>query len=761
MTLTFWLLTQVRRLHISLLRFFGNARETEVSSSFLFFLFFPLLSFFSFSSLCPFPVLLPHLIVHTHPSHLIPHSTAPLVPSFLFPAYDPVSPLLSLSDTTLNFNFQQQSNHDRQTLISITKKMPQLIQYRTVAVLAAISALATLFYLTEWTRVDPGAMNRRPQYPPPPQHQQQQQPPIITIPKLEEQQQQQQRPHPYDNNSNVKPTLVSDKNARIAAMNSQAFVNFCNSIPPTTNDKNNNPMTPSTSTLSVPTFSSYREWIDFINNKNSIHHNDIQPADDENNINSNSKADLEYLERPLRNWVVNLTAIAEPCDRLIHTSAHCLDFLTREHQYLIPTRQPPSPSEALAPMNFHIFWRGPITDKLSLSSFSFLFTQPLDRAHLHLWIDSADLPDGAPEDYTQNRFAAPMVQPPLNQFITIHAWDQAAELAYSYHEEPSVNAANNDDSNSGDNNEQEQKLKELELEQGSTAQPVKPVALSDEARFLILNRNGGIYLDADVLLLKDMSPLFDSGVEFAYEWSNTGMYNTAILRLFPGSSVARRILDGAKARELELLQAKLKEQRARKGEQEEANDGEYEDGEGEETDVGQRMKKAESIVAGDKARLAKREMRPEEIYHPARLRAYLRPEDSKLEGNGLIQMPTPIFDPLWLRVDKAEAKKSKDPERMIEDLHSFPDAFSASANAVCPRQSAAVTPNANDDEKVEFSAGPEVFLSGAYAHHWHNSWLTPIEAKSWMGLMRAAFDDFIEGRRPNLYGEWFRDSIDM
>lgn len=514
--------------------------------------------------------------------------------------------------------------------------------------------------------------------------------------------------------------------------------------------------------------------MDFINNKNSIQHNDIQ-TDDENN--SNSKADLEFMERPLRNWVINLTAIAEPCNRHIHTSAHCLEFLTREHQYLIPSRQtpPPSPSDQLAPMNFHIFWRGPITDKLSLSSFSFLFTQPLDRAHLHLWIDSADLPDGAPEDYTQNKFAAPMVQPPLNQFITIHAWDQAAELAYSYREEPSVNAANDDDDN-GTNESQEQKLDELEREKGTTGhgqQPVKPVALSDEARFLILNRNGGIYLDADVLLLKDMSPFFDSGVEFAYEWSNTGMYNTAILRLFPGSSVARRILDGAKARELELLQAKLKEQRARQVEQREENDGEYEEEgeEGEESDGGEKMKKkATSLVAGNKVAashrrrrrlMAKREMRPEEIYHPARLRAYLRPDDSKLEGNGLIQMPTPVFDPLWLRVDRAEAKKSKDPERMIEDLHSFPDAFSAQANAVCPRQVQAALAAPNDGENVKFSAGPEVFLSGAYAHHWHNNWLTPIEAESWMGQMRTAFDDFVEGRRPNLYGEWFQDSIDM
>ncbi|KAG0283828.1 hypothetical protein BGZ96_011806 [Linnemannia gamsii] len=659
--------------------------------------------------------------------------------------------------------------------------MPQLIQYRTVAMLAAISALATLFYLSEWTRVDPNAMNRRPQYQQPQDHQGS---PIVTIPRPEEQRQQQQQQEqkpPKTNKPTTTPAigqagkpatpLVSDKNARIAAMNSQAFVNFCNSIPP---PPPANPVTttPIANSLSVPTFSSYKEWIDFIKNKNSIQHNDIQTDDEDN---SNSKADLEFLERPLRNWIINLTAIAEPCDRHIHTSAHCLEFLTREHQYLVPSRQtpPPAPSDQLTPMHFHIFWRGLITDKLSLSSFSFLFTQPLDRAHLHLWIDSADLPDGAPEDYTQNKFAAALVQPPLNQFITIHAWDQAEELAYSYREGPSVNAANDDDN--GTNDSQEQKLKEPEQEKGTTGhqQPVKPVALSDEARFLILNRNGGIYLDADVLLLKDMSPFFDSGVEFAYEWSNTGMYNTAILRLFPGSSVARRILDGAKARELEPIQAKLKEQRARQDEQEEENDGEYDEDheEGEETDGGEKMKKAAGLVAGNKTvanrrrgqLMVKREMRPEEIYHPARLRAYLRPEDSKLEGNGLIQMPTPVFDPLWLRVDHAEAKKSNDPERMIEDLHTFPDAFSAQANAVCPRQAQVQAALAvpNDDEKVEFSAGPEVFLSGAYAHHWHNNWLTPIEAKSWMGLMRAAFDDFVEGRRPNLYGEWFQDSIDM
>ncbi|KAI7817381.1 hypothetical protein BC939DRAFT_465946 [Gamsiella multidivaricata] len=187
-------------------------------------------------------------------------------------------------------------------------------------------------------------------------------------------------------------------------------------------------------------------------------------------------------------------------------------------------------------MDFHIFWRGPINDKLYLSAHSFLFTQPLDKARLHLWIDSSHFPDGLPEDYTKNEFAAPLVSRPMNKYITIHAWDQEAELAYLYGGLRTPTLA-------------QKKQQRVGLE-----------ALSDEARFLILNCNGGIYLDADVLLLKDMSPFYDAGVEFAYQCSNTEMYNIAILRLFPGSTVARRILDGAKAREAEIMQRKLREE---------------------------------------------------------------------------------------------------------------------------------------------------------------------------------------------------------
>ncbi|KAF9194046.1 hypothetical protein BGZ51_001391 [Haplosporangium sp. Z 767] len=577
--------------------------------------------------------------------------------------------------------------------------MQLILQYRAVAILAAVSAFATIFYLSLWSHLevdhdsddqDP-RLAKHPHLRPSTENndQHQQRPPLPQEQKGQEQEQHK---------------IVSMNNARVASLNGHAFAAFCNSKKgPASTD-----------------FTSYQQWIEFINHKNRKINSDMQ-----------NQRRPRYMERPLRNWIVNLTAMEEPCDRTVHTSAHCLDFLSQEHEYLAPAAQP---TATVTPMDFHIFWRGPITDKLSLSAHAFLFTQPLTRAHLHLWIDSADLPGGRPEDYSLNEFSASLVKAPLNKFVTIHAWNQAAELELAY----------------GEENEADQKIRELERQLEPTAKPVKSVALSDEARFLILNRHGGVYLDADVMLLKDMSPFFDAGIEFAYEWSHTRMYNTAILRLFRGSTVARRILDGAKARQLEIMEKKLEEHLERQRRQRDpVEEGDENDDENDETTATSAAISSDKRIHTKGSRLFKRgEMRPEEIYHPARLRDYLRP-DGRLEGNGLIMMPPAYFDPLWLRIDGAEVKGSKDTERMVEDLRSFPEAFTE-VEAVCPAQ---------QDSGIDFTAGPEVFLTGAYAYHWHNSWLTPIEPKSWMGLMRQAYDDFVEGRRPNLYGEWFQENL--
>ncbi|KAG0026960.1 hypothetical protein BGZ81_005976 [Podila clonocystis] len=662
------------------------------------------------------------------------------------------------------------------------------------------------------------------------------------------------------------PDQISDNNARFAELNLRAFHKFCHgradrrsrggvdsgedvvqsSFAAADGAKNN--AKPEGETRLDEDFKTYEEWIDYIRQKNTgqsqdqspetsyqvqshRHHQQPQQQQELLDPTDHQRAQqpysrVQYLKRPLSGWIMNYSAILEPCNRKVHTSAHCLDYLAKDHLYLVPPRKvhmPPNKPYSTAatspvsgspltahsefdasnnddkeddrfkiesglsdqaaetatpPMHFHMFWRAPITDKLLLAVNAFLFTQPLDRSRLHLWIDSTDLPGGRAEDYRKNPFVRNLVLRPMNRFIRIHQWDHKAQEAYAY-PPSSQNSANATGATSATI---------------TTTTNITPVAFSDEVRFLILYRYGGMYLDADTLLLRDMSPIYDTGLEFAYEWSNLKIYNTAIMKLDMGSAVARRILDGAKVREQDIRAKKEQQQQ-----QQDRGEGKEVTGVHGKRTLGEEQAKKntgeKSLHGGDKSStlLSRRsspdssilvqpieppertpdEMCPDEIYHPDRIRHYLR-QDGALENNGLVMMPVPIFDPLWLRFDGVESLSAlaNDPEQMMEDLKTFPEVFT-NPEAVCPgqydwyrQQQQGMQEHENtyargkeDQEEAKegegFPAGPEVFFMGAYAYHWHNSWLTSVEPQSWMGRMRLAYDEFLAGERPNLYGEWW------
>lgn len=63
------------------------------------------------------------------------------------------------------------------------------------------------------------------------------------------------------------------------------------------------------------------------------------------------------------------------------------------------------------------------------------------------------------------------------------------------------------------------------------------VVLSDMARFVLTHRYGGIYLDADTILLRDWEELFGWHGSFAYRWSRLLLYNTAVLKMQRGSAI--------------------------------------------------------------------------------------------------------------------------------------------------------------------------------------------------------------------------------
>jgi len=67
------------------------------------------------------------------------------------------------------------------------------------------------------------------------------------------------------------------------------------------------------------------------------------------------------------------------------------------------------------------------------------------------------------------------------------------------------------------------------------------IAKTDVLRFKFLEKYGGIYVDGDVLFLADLSPL--CGSTFAYRWSYTNKYNSAVLGLPRGSPYAKALIE--------------------------------------------------------------------------------------------------------------------------------------------------------------------------------------------------------------------------
>lgn len=71
----------------------------------------------------------------------------------------------------------------------------------------------------------------------------------------------------------------------------------------------------------------------------------------------------------------------------------------------------------------------------------------------------------------------------------------------------------------------------------------QPVGFSDSLRFVLLGNYGGVYMDADVLLLQDLQILFEH--DYAYRWSYLDNCNMAVLGLKKGGAVARSMIRDA------------------------------------------------------------------------------------------------------------------------------------------------------------------------------------------------------------------------
>ncbi len=231
---------------------------------------------------------------------------------------------------------------------------------------------------------------------------------------------------------------------------------------------------------------------------------------------------------------------------------------------------------------YHVYWTGPATWRVEVFIKSYLYTQNLPCSRLWLWLD-ADRNPNAVEDFLKRdalfaRFL-PLVErgdvivkawhfpsriplpPGLDLDGGIASASSKAKAASSSTSSPDSSSSNSKHSGGAHNSDGETVVADGVVEDANGQRwltiPAKqmtflPVAVSDAVRFVVLHLHGGLYLDMDVLLMRDMRPLLlphprTGQHAFAERWgahSHAGDYNTAIMSMTANSSLSSYLLQG-------------------------------------------------------------------------------------------------------------------------------------------------------------------------------------------------------------------------
>lgn len=296
--------------------------------------------------------------------------------------------------------------------------------------------------------------------------------------------------------------------------------------------------------------------------------------------------------RPDVDTYANYTRLIEVCTgsktklenmRNVHD---CLQYLTeKEDDYYFTPEHRPSLSDSKYPSKdnaaphtekyigecpgpiqlYHTYWTGPSTWRVELFIKAYLYTQNIPCSRLYIWLDS--------DNRNANALTKMMEDPGFERFlplvergdITLKAWNFPSKIPLpkgsvaqdpiyaKYFTDDGKLRRGDDNKNSkgqvylGDGVVREQDGSEW-LVLTERQMTFLPVAVSDAVRFVVLHLYGGVYLDMDILLLRDLRPLLlppDSN--FAERWavhSHPGDYNTAVMALSPNSSLSSYLVRG-------------------------------------------------------------------------------------------------------------------------------------------------------------------------------------------------------------------------
>ncbi|KFY42769.1 hypothetical protein V494_02256 [Pseudogymnoascus sp. VKM F-4513 (FW-928)] len=249
----------------------------------------------------------------------------------------------------------------------------------------------------------------------------------------------------------------------------------------------------------------------------------------------------------------------------------CIDYLaTQQDTYF----QVPEASEAVSasvPGNvsddsncggpislYHVWWSGPPSWRTELFIKSYFYTQRLACSRLWIWID-VDYHSEALTDWLEHPSFAKFLSFIETGEIALKEWRLPSRVPISPNIDP-LDRARYYAQPGRPNSEGEvfvadsiirdslgQEYIQFYEPGGQTQLTFYTVACSDAARLIILHLHGGVYLDIDMLLLRDMRPLLLPGRAFSERWgahADPTLYNNALVALPANSSMSSYLLTG-------------------------------------------------------------------------------------------------------------------------------------------------------------------------------------------------------------------------
>ena len=212
---------------------------------------------------------------------------------------------------------------------------------------------------------------------------------------------------------------------------------------------------------------------------------------------------------------------------------------------------------------FHTYWTGHATWRFELFIKAYIYTQDLSCSRLWIWLDTDT--DQSAIDTMLNHDPAFQSLRSLydDDYIVLQEWSFPRRIALpraSNGEETSILHEDNYPDTDGEVAIADCVTKDAEGQLWLIPNPIyktvtNPTQISDFVRFVVLHLHGGVYLDMDVLLLRDFRPLLlpnSASGDFhqpawAEQWVERGVpgdYNTAVLSLSANSSLTSYLLRG-------------------------------------------------------------------------------------------------------------------------------------------------------------------------------------------------------------------------